>query len=125
MKRVFLSLRIGLIAILAFGALLLVYGKFFSGEVLQLQRSPDGKMIAEVRNYGTAATDAFQTSIELRHAMSPFRESVLFGSNYGAEFSLEWRDSSNLIVKCIGCQHLNVSLRKETWDNVTIHYEAP
>jgi hypothetical protein len=125
MKRVFLSLRFGLISLLVFSALLLVYGKFFSGDVLQLQRSPDGKTIAEIRNYSTAATDAFQTSIELRHAMSPFRESVLFGSNYGAEFSLEWRDSSNLIVKCTGCQHLNLSLRKDNWDNVAIHYEAP
>jgi hypothetical protein len=118
--------RIGiLLAALIFGfGVLVLYLRLFSGTAQQHIISPDQRAIAESRTYDfTAATDAAQSSVELRRQWTPFRYTVFFGLNYGAEVTISWIDSRNLRIKCRSCAKLQQYTRESQWHDVVIHYD--
>lgn len=108
--------------------------RIFAGETLQYTPSPDGENIAEYRRYKqSSATTTDLITIELRSRFNPIRHTVLSGLDYGATFSLNWRDSRNLIVGCQGCNPANLTVRgaptafaavkkEERWNGVSILY---
>ena len=103
-------------------------------ETLQRAVSPDGKYIAEWREYNqSSATSSNLDTVELRSRSSPFRRMVLTGS-WAFKPSIVWIDARNLLVECGGCGNFAVKcdtckeqefyvISKETqWRDVTIHY---
>jgi hypothetical protein len=110
------------------------YLSFFAGKIRGYEISPDGKHIAEWREYDqSSATTTNLSTVQIRARYSPFRRSVLSGLDYGAEFSLIWIDSNNLAVQCSSCGGFEVKCstcfgglyveRKETsWRDVHIRY---
>jgi hypothetical protein len=112
-----------------------LYGAFLGGEVRQYQPSPDGRNIAEYREYRQGgATSTNLSTVELRTRFNPLRHTVLAGLDYGAKLSLSWMNSQNLLVSCNGCDPRNLVIRcndctsldivkKESrWRDVFIHY---
>lgn len=135
MKRVSFRLVSGILlaAAMIFVAYVL-HGRLFEGDILQYQVSPDGKKIAELREYHqSSATSTDLATVEVRTRLNPFRRTVLAGLDYGADLSVTWIDSRNLLVRCTKCGGFDVRsdmygsvlyvLRKETeWRGVSIHY---
>jgi hypothetical protein len=135
MKRV--SIRLALVIPLAVALAFVAYGlhgRLFEGDIRQYQVSPDWKNIVEVREYHqSSATSTDLITVELRTRANPFRRTVLGGLDYGADLSVKWIDSRNLLVRCTKCGSFNVRddtygsilyvLEKETtWHDVSIHY---
>jgi hypothetical protein len=113
---------------------LIAYLNFFYGKIRSYEISPDGRYVAEWRVYDqSSATTTNLSTVQIRPRYSPFRRSVLSGLDYGAELSLIWIDSKNLVVQCGSCGGLEVKCstcldglyvgRKETsWRDVHIRY---
>lgn len=111
-----------------------IYLRLFWGEVRDYEISPDGKYIAEWRVYNeSSATTTNLSTIQIRSRSSPFRRTVLSGLDYGAQFSLVWIDSKNLVVQCGSCGGFNlkcddcneglyVESKETSWHDVTIRY---
>ena len=112
-------LRRPLKATLMLAAILAVFALYFllfSGSVRQTETSPDGRNVAECREYGD------QSTVQLRSRFSPFRHTVL-SSLYDAGLTVTWVDSRNLLVRCKRCRELFVIGDKETqWHDISIHY---
>jgi hypothetical protein len=54
-----------------------LYGRLFAGKIKQRFISPGGKVVAEYRIYDfAAATDADESSVQLRTKFKPFRHTV-------------------------------------------------
>jgi hypothetical protein len=115
-------------------ALIFLYGRLFAGKILQYQASPDQQNIAEWRIYEeSSATTTDLSAIELKTRFWPFRHTVLSGLDYGAKISVDWVNSTTLVIRCANCGGFEVKcdncalyiVRKETkWHNVLIHYSA-
>jgi hypothetical protein len=133
------SVRFALAVFLGVAAIFVAYslhGRLFEGDVRQYQVSPDGKNIAEVREYHqSSATSTDLTTVELRTRLNPFRHTVLGGLDYGDDLSVSWIDSGNLLVRCTKCASFDVRndmygsilyvLQKETrWHDVSVHYST-
>ncbi|MFZ0296137.1 MAG: hypothetical protein WAL52_21175 [Candidatus Sulfotelmatobacter sp.] len=120
-------------AAVVFG-LLIGYMRFSSGKIRGYEISPDGRYVAEWRVYDQhSATTTDFGAVQLRERSSPFRRTVLSGLDYGAQISLVWTDSENLVVQCGRCGAFQIKcdtcgdalyvVAKETgWRNVKIHY---
>lgn len=120
----------------ALGVLLVayVYGRLFYGNIRQYSISPDGKNIAEWREYHqSSATTTDLTTVELRSRVNPFRHTILAGLDYGADLSVSWLDQRNLLVRCTKCTNFDIKCdkcggplyvrRKDTgWRDVSVHY---
>lgn len=115
---------------------LAVVNRFWAGQTLQYSISPDGRSIAECREYKqSSATSTDLKTVELRTRFNPVRHTVLSGLDYGATLSITWIDSRNLLVTCRGCNPLDLQIRcnnctaldivkRETeWRDVSIKYE--
>jgi hypothetical protein len=123
-----IALALAVIAVVA-----VLWARLFAGTTRQYALSPDGKSIAEYREYrqGSATTTDLGT-VELKSRLNPIRHTVLSGPDYGANLSLTWVDSRNLIVECEGCSAGNVVchnctaldiVKKESrWHDISIHY---
>jgi hypothetical protein len=123
MRTIFRRIGILLAALIFSFGVLLLYLRLFSGTVQQHIISPDQRAIAESRTYDfTAATDAAQSSVELRRRWTPFRHTVFFGLNYGAEVTISWV-AKNLRIKCRRCANLQQYTRESQWQDVVIHYD--
>ena len=102
---------------------LFVYVRVFAGHVKQTATSPDGKSIAEVRELSPlSGLDADLIAVRLRTTWNPFRRVVFSGLDYGAQITISWIDPTDLLVMCVGCDHLRDQDRENSWRNVTIHY---
>ena len=113
-----------------------LHGRLFEGNIRQYDLSPDGENIAELREYREgSATTTNSATVELRTRLNPFRHIVLDGLDYGADLSVTWTDSRNLLVRCTKCASFDVKndvygtvfyvLRKEArWHDVSIHYAS-
>ena len=107
-------------------ALVLFYFRTSSGRILQRLPSPDNSVIAEVDKDGSdaAATDTFYTGVALRTRRNPIRYYVFGGLDYGANITVSWLDSNNLLIKCEQCSKLNGgNMKKYTWRKIVIHYD--
>lgn len=127
-----LAIFVGIVGLLA--ALVLYLGLSQKVQTLQRAVSPDGKYIAEWREYDqSSATTSNLDTVELKSRSSPFRRMVLTGF-WAAGPSIVWMDSRNLRVGCNGCGNFEVKcdrckeqefyiFSKETqWRDVKIHY---
>jgi hypothetical protein len=115
-----------LVGFLAIPCFLLLYVRVFPSGIQQRVSSPDGQAVAEQILLRPLTTlDTVQTTVQLRTKLNPFRHTVFAGLNYGAEVTISWIDSRNLLVKCVKCTNLNVLRREDNWRYVTIHYEIP
>lgn len=110
--------------IIAFGVYV-CYLRIFGGQTLQQSASPDGRAIAEVNTTGAAgATDTAYKGVMLRSRLNPFRTYVFAGLDYGAQISISWIDSKDLLVSCTGCAKLKGGdLKLDRWRDIAIHYE--
>ena len=124
-----------LFGVLAILAAYIAHGRFFGGEIRQYRRSPDGTTIAEYREYKqSSATSTDLSTIELRTRYNPIRHTVLSGLDYGANLSITWIDSRNLLITCNGCNPrdllapcnnctgLDIVKKEGRWRDVSIHY---
>ena len=115
--------------------IVLVFWSRFVGKTMQYAVSPDGRNVAEYREYKqSSATSTDLSTIELRARLSPIRHTVLSGLDYGGRLSVKWLDSRNLLVTCTGCNPLCLALprsnctaidvvrRENKWRDVSIHY---
>jgi hypothetical protein len=94
----------------------LLYLQLGPGVVRQYKFSPDGRIIAECREYNNLST------VELRTTSNPFRDTVI-ASLYDAGFSLTWVDSRTLLVDCNRCGEVQmVGRAKAKWREVRIRY---
>jgi hypothetical protein len=110
------------------------YLNFFSGRIRAYEISPDGRYLAEWREYDqSSATTTNLSTVQIRTRYSPFRRSVLSGLDYLAELSLIWIDSKNLIVQCGSCggfeakcstclDGLYVERKETSWHDVRVRY---
>jgi hypothetical protein len=102
-----------------------LYLILYDGQEQQRVTSPDGKIIAEVRDYNqSAATDAVQVTVELRTASNPFRHTVLLCLNYGGTVTISWKDATNLQIECAHCENLRSYKLERSWNGVSIHYAS-
>jgi hypothetical protein len=126
------SILIGALAILA--GIILYFGVFPGGEVLQQRPSPDGRFIAACREYKQhSATSSNLTTVDIRGRWNPLWHTVLTGF-YGDHFSLEWPDTQHLQVRCGECLTFDVKcdacdgfyiVNKETrYHEISIEYIA-
>lgn len=134
----FISQRIVLavLSLVAVAGIYVLQVRFFGGDLRQYELSPDAKKIAQVREYDqSSATTTNLISVELRTKFNPFRHTVLAGLDYGAEISVTWVDSRNLLVRCIKCSSFDVKcdscgsalyvVGKDTkWRDVSIQYST-
>jgi hypothetical protein len=112
----------------------LVYLGFFAGNVRQSAVSPDGRYIAEWREFETSsATTVNSWHLQLRKRSDQFRHSELV-----AEFvdkpTLVWVGSNRLLVDCASCgnfavkcdsctqQWAHIYSKQTEWRDVAIHY---
>jgi hypothetical protein len=114
--------------------ILITYLAFFSGRIRAYEISPDGRYVAEWREYDqSSATTTNLSTVQIRTRYSPFRRWVLRGLDYGAEFSLIWIDSNDLVVQCGSCggfevkcstclDGLYVERKESSWRDVHIRY---
>jgi hypothetical protein len=100
-------------------AIIIVLGSYvalFSGSVRVRKVSPDGRLVAECREYYDAST------VEIQKRFNPFRHVVL-QSAYDAKLSVRWIDSRNLLVDCGACREFySVGTPETQWKGVAIHY---
>jgi hypothetical protein len=77
-----------------------LYLRLFSGQLLEYKVSPDGKYVAEYRSYyqGGGATTTNLKGVEIRTKLNPFRHTIIDALDYGADLSIRWIDSRNLLV---------------------------
>jgi len=129
-----LTVVLGVVALLAASVL---YARLFAGVTRQYQPSPDGRNIAEYREYkeGSATTTDVST-VELRSRFNPLRHTVLSGLDYGAKLSLTWIDSHTLLVTRNGCSHgdlqvpcnnctsLDIIKKEPRWRDISIRYSV-
>jgi hypothetical protein len=111
-----------------------LYGRLFDGDIRQYQISPDGKNIAEWREYHqSSATTTDLTTVELRSRLNPFRHTVLAGLDYGADLSVSWIDQRNLLIRCTKCTSFDIKCdicggplyvvgKDTTWRDISVHY---
>jgi len=108
------------------------YSWLFSGDLLCSARSPDGRYIAEWREFQRhSATTSNLFVVGIRRRFSPIRHTLLTG-DFVDRPSIAWLDAQNLLVKCSNCGTFEVMCdgcqfsyvyRKETrWHDVVIHY---
>jgi hypothetical protein len=102
-----------------------VHALLVDGEVREYRISPDGKYIAQCRFYReSSATTTDVKTVEIRTRLNPFRRRVVDGLDYGADLSITWIDSRNLLVTCQNSGGKLDFYRKETkWHDVSIHYD--
>jgi hypothetical protein len=120
--RILVVALIGVAALTAFWMKLLL----FSGEVLDYKVSPDTKYIAEYRFYeqGGGATATNLKGVEIRTQLNPFRHTIIDALDYGADLTIQWIDSRNLLIKCPNSGGKMDFYGHETkWHDVTIHYD--
>jgi hypothetical protein len=97
-------------------AVSIISARLFSGRVRQSVVSPDGKYVAECRDFRDLST------VQLRTRLNPFRHTVVSLQD-DAGLSVTWIDSKNLLVDCQKCGELFATVEKETsWHDVAIHY---
>ena len=96
--------------------ILIAYLNFFSGKIRGYEISPDGRYVAEWREYDqSSARTTNLSTVQIRTRYSPFRRWVLSGLDYGAELSLIWIDSKNLVVQCGSCGGFEVKCSISVW----------
>jgi hypothetical protein len=112
-------------ALLAVGIVSLpLYMRLFAGTVKERLRNSDGSVIAERRDYNFAsATDAAQTTVQLRTGLNPFRYIVFAGSDYGADVLISWIDARTLLIRCVRCDNLQRHTMEQQWPDVSIRYD--
>lgn len=97
-------------------AVFMVSARLFSGNVGQSAVSPDGKYVAECRDF------RYLSTVQPRSRLNPFRHTVVSLQD-DAGLSVKWIDSKNLLVDCQKCGELYATGEKETsWHDVVIHY---
>ena len=90
-----------LIVVIAPLLALWLYLPLFSGEVRDYKVSPDGKYIAEYRLYKqSGATTTDDKAVQVRTKLNPFRHTLVDALDYGADLTIRWIDSRNLLVTC-------------------------
>jgi len=112
--------RIWIWLILASVGGLLGYLRLISGRVVQRLQSPDGQIVATVREFRHLSEDSI--GIELRTKSNPLRHSVFTGLNYGTSVAISWKNPRNLVVECTACANLSIYGCEQRWHDVTIHY---
>ena len=113
--------------LICFVALLSLWLRFRldGGELLDREVSPDGKYIAEYRLYiQHSATTTNDKAVQIRTRLNPFRHTVLDALDYGADLSVRWLDSKNLLVTCPESGgKLDFYGRDTKWHEISIHYD--
>ena len=104
-----------------------LYLRLFSGQLLEYEVSPDGKYVAEYRSYhqGGGATTTNLKGVEIRTKLNPFRHTIIDVLDYGADLSIRWIDSRNLLVTCpnSGGKLDFYGGDEAKWHDVSIHYD--
>jgi hypothetical protein len=95
------------------------------GELLDYKVSPDGKYIAEYRLYKqSGATTTDDKAVQVRTKLNPFRHTLVDALDYGADLSITWIDSRNLLITCPESGGKLDFYGKDTnWREISIHYE--
>ena len=87
--------------------------------------SPDSKYIAEYRLYkhgGATSTDT--KAVQVRTKLNPFRHTLVDALDYGADLSITWIDSRNLLITCPESGGKLDFYGKDTnWREISIHYD--
>ena len=121
------GLRILFVVLICFVALVLLWLRFRldGGDLLDYKVSPDGKYIAEYRLYeqrGATSTDA--KAVQVRTKLNPFRHTLVDALDYGADLSITWIDSRNLLITCPESGgKLDFYGGDTKWHEISIHYE--
>jgi len=112
--------------------------------------SPDGKYISQVRTSDTgSAVDVDYISVDLQPRWNPFRHEIFGGLDSGAQLTIPWLDSQNLLITCTKCDNLGqeylgekgesiepehrlstcagcgtprYAYKEDKWHDITIHY---
>lgn len=95
------------------------------GKLLDDKVSPDGKYVAEYHFYyqGGATVTSLKT-VEIHTKINPFRHDIVDALDYGADLSIKWLDSRNLLITCPESGGRLDFYGKETKQHdVTIHYD--
>jgi len=94
----------------------LTFARLFSGKVRQSATSPDGKYVADCREFRDFST------VQIGPKFNPFRHTVV-DLLYDAGLSVTWIDSKNLLIDCQKCGELYANVKKDSrWRDVSIYY---
>lgn len=95
------------------------------GKLLDYKVSPDGKYVAEYHFYyqGGATVTSLKT-VEIHTKINPFRHDIIDALDYGADLSVRWLDSRNLLITCPESGgRLDFYGRDTKWHEISIHYD--
>jgi hypothetical protein len=121
-KKVVIAIVCTVVAVLVIWVL---YARLFAGDAEQVATSPDGRIVAQVRDYShSAATDAAQLTIELKTRRDPFRHTAFLALNYGSDLRISWRDATTLQVSCSACGKLKTYQMDAAWREISIEYPS-
>lgn len=96
-----------------------------SPRVLQIVTSPDGSIVAEVRETDSAgATDANSTWVVLETNDRSKQDHILEGTYYEGRIRVSWVGPRNLLIACENCPTSSITrLQEKEWNGVSVRYD--
>lgn len=99
-------------------------GYAFSGHLVQAAVSPDGRFLAQIRQYERGgATEPRYTGVEIGPRLGGFRHTIFYAGAAGETLRVSWSTSATLLVSCDDCGGMEVAESPEhDWHGVAIRY---
>lgn len=100
-------------------------GYAFSGHLVQAAVSPDGRFLAQIRQYdGGGATEPKYTGVEIGPRMGGFRHTIFYAGAAGDTLRISWSTPGALLVTCDDCSGMELAGSVDhDWHGVAIRYD--
>lgn len=99
-------------------------GYAFSGHLMQAAVSPDGRFLAQIRQYDWGgATEPRYAGVEIGPRMGGFRHTIFYAGATGETLRISWSTSTTLLVSCDDCGGMELAGSVDRdWHGVAIRY---